>query len=83
MQGWDGVVKLTSVYSVEPIRPNSSAPQLPKIMDLRGLHLPGAQDTMDLLKQPSQQQALFRLNLSFVKVSPQVGSLIPYIVNTI
>lgn len=30
----------TSVYSAEPIKPNSSAPQLPKMMDLRGLHLP-------------------------------------------
>lgn len=31
---------ITSVYSADPIRPNSSAPQLPKIIDLRGLHVP-------------------------------------------
>lgn len=30
----------TSTYSAEPMRPNSSAPQLPKMMDLRGLQLP-------------------------------------------
>lgn len=29
------------MYSADPISPNSSAPQLPNIMDLRGLHLPG------------------------------------------
>lgn len=32
--------QITSVYSADPIRPNSSAPQLPKIMDLRGLQVP-------------------------------------------
>lgn len=30
----------TSTYSAEPMRPNSSAPQLPKMMDLRGLQFP-------------------------------------------
>ncbi len=33
------------MYSVDPIRPNSSAPQLPKIIDLRGLHVPATEGT--------------------------------------
>lgn len=36
------------MYSAEPIRPNSSAPQLPKIIDLRGLHLPDTEENSDL-----------------------------------
>lgn len=34
-------VRLTSVNSVEPMSPNSSAPQLAKMMDLRGRQVPG------------------------------------------
>lgn len=37
---WSYGCPVTSAYSADPMRPNSSAPQLPKIMDLRGLHLP-------------------------------------------
>lgn len=35
---------LTSVNSVEPMSPNSSAPQLPKMTDLRGRQVPGERD---------------------------------------
>lgn len=41
----------TSVYSAEPIRPNSSAPQLPKMMDLRGLHLPATRSVTSLIQK--------------------------------
>lgn len=42
-------LQITSVYSADPIRPNSSAPQLPKIIDLRGLHLPATERSRDYL----------------------------------
>jgi hypothetical protein len=35
--------EVTSIHSVEPISPNSSAPQLQNIIERRGLHLPKKQ----------------------------------------
>lgn len=44
---------LTSVYSADPISPNSSAPQLPNIIDLRGLHLSTSERVRDEVFNPA------------------------------
>lgn len=49
---------VTSVYSADPIRPNSSAPQLPKMIDLRGLQFPASQSNRGQLLQPGKRGSL-------------------------